>query len=145
MSEIYTFMYKDIKLGVFTHEMKEGIDWYTFTLTNKNVKPTMLPATFYGFRNKDVNKKIQQVDILRFIDGRVMPRNRQLLEVYLQSIGLKHYNKWEIVKHNKGMSYKDYFWLASIGDVYQHVHPRYAMDIGLPIKPKNIFNIRELD
>ena len=54
--------------------------------------------------------------VYRFLEGRCMERNRPCLPEYLEWLGLKEYNPYEIVKITHGVMWEDFQWLRFPGE-----------------------------
>ena len=126
----YDFMYKNICIGTLTHLIVDGADWFSFTLTNKEVPDFYLPVEFYGIKNIDKNRKVEMHEIMLWLSYRVVPRNRQALSKVLDKYGLKEYNVWEMIKQNHGATFRDYFWIRREDEKleYKDFHVRYKLD-----------------
>lgn len=129
MLETYTLMFKDKIIG----ELKcDGVN-FSFKLNEAIVDTKYLPPILYPYDALDINYKPTSKDIKSWVEDRVVPEHRQGIEDILDKLGLNIYNAWKICKLSKAVSTDDYWWLASDGDKYEDIHPRYFIDNSLSI------------
>lgn len=64
----------------------------------------------YGFDHVTIEQ------IYHFLETRCMPKGRTQLAEYLESLNLKEYNPWEIVKITHGVMWEDFLWLKFPGE-----------------------------
>lgn len=69
-------------------------------------------------------KEIITSDMVKdFIEDRIVPEDRQLLNRVLEGLGLNYYDPWEVFVRTSGMMHHDYYWIDSYGmnNASQHV------------------------
>ena len=109
--ESYKLFYRNKYLGNINYD--EVADKFSF---DKSDATTDFPARFSTDIIKGTPKdNITDEDIRDFIENRVVPKNRQYLDLYLSLIGLNYYDEWEIFKRLSGMFSTDPYWINSYG------------------------------
>lgn len=54
------------------------------------------------------------VDLMAFLEERCVPRQREGIREYLDTLGLDEYDPWEIVKHTQGRMAEDQQWIEVV-------------------------------
>ena len=66
------------------------------------------------FWNGDKKRLPTWVDLMAFLEERCVPRQREGIREYLDTLGLDEYDPWEIVKHTQGRMAEDQQWIEVV-------------------------------
>lgn len=73
------------------------------------------PINLFGI-DDDIVEETRKNIIEHFLEGRVVPKNRQFLQETLESVGMCEWDLIKLMKLNRGMSCVDYFYVEVIED-----------------------------
>lgn len=97
-----------------------GYDFNVYWKTELTASVTISPdhKTIKYFRYTDELPKIPFLNssptleqVYDFLESRCMDRHREQIKEYLEDLGLKEYNPYEIVKITHGAMWEDFMWL----------------------------------
>lgn len=100
MLEVYNILWRGSKAGLLYYDTEKDRFSAKLLIEGKDY-----PHRLFGFNGK---KEINDKEFRDYLDGTVMPINRQNVSDVLEKIGLTYYDKWEIYKAYLGRNPKDY-------------------------------------
>lgn len=109
MEDKYILMNVDLPVGEITY----NVDTRRFSYKcYSNIPREKLPIGLYPVDHLDSNYKLSHEEILDWVEDRVMPPNRQLIQYQLHALGLAYYGAWDICRRTRGMCIEDSYWLS---------------------------------
>lgn len=117
--ETFNFYFDDEFLGIIGYDKNK--EEYMFKPVNKEAE---FPPEFSTEPFSRKAKEVITSDIVReFIEDRIVPEDRQLLNRVLEGLELNYYDPWEVFVRTSGMMHHDYYWIDSYGmnNASQHV------------------------
>ena len=109
--ENYKLYFRDKYLGIIGYDTKNAKYSFEKSDATKDFPPTFSKDILKG-TPKDV---ITDEDVRTFVENRVTPKERQYLDLYLETLGLNYYDEWEIFKRLSGMFSTYPYWINSYG------------------------------